>query len=462
MSSSTKVRRLARLLEQDTSVVWAINHEDELVFLSAGCSNWLGMAGETLIGRRSKAGTPVSDDPADLVAASLSPPPGLERRGTASLRIQPPIVAGKRPDSKEVRYIRVGPVESGFTLGVAGTFNDRQIEPELQDAVAIRNRLDQWRQRLSGLGSVLLIGNSQAAERLRRRVEVASSLRTHVGFYQPNGGGAELLAMHIHQLSSSAEPFVQVDGPLMDAELLDATLMPLLNRLSDSESTLGTILCKQLDETEIATQQRLHSLLTSFPGRLRLLAICGSKEEEAATVSKHSSSELDDQKRVCDELEDILDTIQIRCTPLATRVEDLHAIAAALLGRYGIKSKITAERISRPALDALIHYPWPNNFAELEEAIRHASDTATGETVRLEDLPLSIRSYRPPTPQTTKKPRSLDDQVRNYEESLLREAMKNADGNRAEAARQLGISRSRLLRKLQQMPIDDSGTKGEG
>lgn len=148
MSSSTKVRRLARLLEQDTSVVWAINHEDELVFLSAGCSNWLGMAGETLIGRRSKAGTPVSDDPADLVAASLSPPPGLERRGTASLRIQPPIVAGKRPDSKEVRYIRVGPVESGFTLGVAGTFNDRQIEPELQDAVAIRNRLDQWRQRL--------------------------------------------------------------------------------------------------------------------------------------------------------------------------------------------------------------------------------------------------------------------------------------------------------------------------
>ncbi|MEC8474967.1 MAG: helix-turn-helix domain-containing protein [Planctomycetota bacterium] len=457
MGISTKIRKLARLLEHERATLWCIDQADELVFLSAGCADWLGIDVEDLIGRRSKAGTAVSGEPADLIAASLSPPPGVQTLGTASLKTHPPSFGNHRPESREVRYTRVGEGESGFTIGIAGEFRDRKIESDIQDAVAIRQRLDQWRQRQSGLGSILLMGTSSAAQSLQRRVEVACSIRTHTGLIEPSGGGADVLARHIHQLSASGEPLIQIDGPLMDAELLDSAVMPLLNRLSDSESALGSILCRQLDQTSTATQMRLFSLMESFPKRLRLLATWGSGSATPIETAKGTDLGLNSEERpdpICREIGCLLETIQIPIAKLSDRVEDLHSMAQALLGRHRVTGKITPDRISRPALDAMVHYPWPNNLIELEESIRFASKNSVGEAIQIEDLPLSIRSYQVPLPRNTRRFLPLDVLVRRYEESLIIEAMESANHNRAEAARKLGISRSRLIRKLDHLETD--------
>ena len=70
-----------------------------------------------------------------------------------------------------------------------------------------------------------------------------------------------------------------------------------------------------------------------------------------------------------------------------------------------------------------------------------------GETIAAEHLPLAIRSYRPDeNPRSS--PVSLDDAVERYELRLINEAIEGAGGNRAEAARWLGISRARLLRRI--------------
>ena len=453
MSPSTKIRRLTRLLESPDAIVWCINHADELVFVSAGCAAWLGVDGETLIGRKSKAGTPVSGSTEDLIAASLSPPPGFRRRGTATLKIHPPMVNGLRAVSREVRYVRVGARETGFTLGVASDFEDRQVEPDIQDAVATRQRLDLWRQRNSGLSLALLSGSSIEAKRIRRKIGIACSVRTHVGIFQPNGGGADLLALHIHHQSAPSEPLVQLDGPLLDPELLITALTPLLNHLNASDESRGSVLCKQIDYTSLATQQQLWTILESFQDRLRLLSVAGlspliiNREQQLES----ESSEGLNSGVLCSQISDLIDTVQISCSPLSNRIEDLQAMATALMARYSTQHKTTAEYLSRPALDSLVNYPWPNNFVELQEAMDHASQNASGESVQVEHLPLNIRSYRPPLPHPPKKRRSLDQLIQKYEDSLLNEAMIAANNNRAEAARSLGISRSRLLRKLEQM-----------
>jgi transcriptional regulator with PAS, ATPase and Fis domain len=110
-----------------------------------------------------------------------------------------------------------------------------------------------------------------------------------------------------------------------------------------------------------------------------------------------------------------------------------------------------AERINRAALDALVVYPWPHNYEELENAIRHSIRTATGSVIASEHLPLAIRSYQPgSTPKRAKHTKlSLDDAIQRYELRLITEALESADGNRAEAARRLGISRARLIRRLE-------------
>ena len=77
MAAGTKIRSLSRLLDASPGCLWVIGPTGRLVYLSAGVSLWLGIDVDSLLERRSVAGSPISDDPLDFVAASLSPPPGL-------------------------------------------------------------------------------------------------------------------------------------------------------------------------------------------------------------------------------------------------------------------------------------------------------------------------------------------------------------------------------------------------
>jgi DNA-binding NtrC family response regulator len=154
---------------------------------------------------------------------------------------------------------------------------------------------------------------------------------------------------------------------------------------------------------------------------------------------------------ICAELIEILSSLTIVSQPLSSRVKDIPLLATAMLDWRHAAGEGTAERLSRAALDALVVYPWPRNHDELDEAIRHAVRTATGNSIAVEHLPLAIRSYRPGQPLLSKGAMiSLDDAVQRYELRLINEAIQAAGGNRAEAARQLGISRARLLRRIEE------------
>ncbi len=461
MASGTKIRLLTRLLDASDAPLWAIGPDGRLAYLSAGCAQWLGVDAESLVDRRSVAGAPVSDETLDRLAASLSPPQGLAARGTASLRIQPPAVGDRRPTPLEVRFVRVGDGDSALTIGIGGAFDDRSVDPELQDAVALRQRLDAWRKRHAALATIATAGDSAAARRMRRRLQVAASTRTDVGLFGPDGSGNESIAARIHQLSAPKESMVSVDGPLMDAELLDATLMPLVHQLSESSEAQATALVRGLDEMPSEAQHRLATLLDTFSGRLRLLALCGPRPSvlaeslEEEQPSQAFGFDEESSRGICTKLIEVLSALTIESVPLASRVEDIPLLATAMLDARHAAGEGTAERLSRVALDALVIYPWPNNFTELDQAIRHAVGRATGPSIGIEHLPLAIRSYRPgENPSLAKSATvSLDDAVVLYELRLIDEALEAAAGNRAEAARRLGISRARLLRKI------DEGSK---
>jgi DNA-binding NtrC family response regulator len=452
MASGTKIRLLTRLLEASDAPLWAIGPTGQLVYLSAGCTDWLGVELESLVDRRSVAGAPVSDDPLDRLAASLSPPQGLASRGTASMRVQPPAIGAHRPTPLEARFVRVGSGESAITIGIGGTFDDRIVDTELHDAIALRQKLDAWRKQRAALATIATAGVSGPARRMRRRLQVAAITRTDVGFFGPTGCGSESIAARIHELSAAGESCLTVDGPLMDAELLDATLTPLVHQLTDSSQAKATALIRGLDEMPYEAQARLVAMLDTFSGRLRLLALCGPHQTVLAeSLEEQESSDDPDLEEasggICSELIEILSALTIVIQPLAARVEDIPLLATAMLDARHAAGEGTAERLSRAALDALVIYPWPRNIDELDEAIRHAVGRSMGETIAAEHLPLAIRSYRPgEIPRTS--PVSLDDAVERYELRLINEAIEGAGGNRAEAARWLGISRARLLRRI--------------
>ncbi|MDA9934285.1 hypothetical protein N9B88_00815 [Rubripirellula sp.] len=455
MVSGSGIRPFARLLDKSKASVWAISPDGRLIYLSPGCSQWLGFDSALLLDRRSVAGAPISNERLDLIAAALAAPAELARRGTASLRITPPALDRQRSEAREVRFIKVGNEKTALVLAIAGDFDDRLPEPELKEAVALRQQLDSWRRRHTATAINITAGTSKQAVRLRRRIHVAASTRTDVGLFGPPGSGGESILMRIHELSAPSENLINVDGPLMDSDLLDATLMPARHQLAESKDARVTALVRGLDQMPFEAQQRLAGLLDTFSGRLRLLASCGSQliELNAPTddvISQSLSFEEDRASGLCSQLIDVISSLTIVNPSLALRVEDIPLIATAMLDTRHAANEGPAERINRAALDALVIYPWPHNYEELEDAIRHSIRTATGSVIACEHLPLAIRSYQPGSISKRAKPTklSLDDAIQRYELRLINETLETTDGNRAEAARQLGISRARLIRRL--------------
>ena len=445
--TSTKIRPLSRLLDTSEAPLWVIGPDGRLVYLSAGIQTWLGVEPEQLLGRKCVAGSAVTDDPMDLLAASLSPPPGLNQCGTASLRISP---AGTSPT--EVRFFRIGRTESQLVFGVAGSFDDRSVDVEIQDAVAIRQRLDAWRKLCRNNAALVTVGSSRSARRLRHRLHVASSGRADTLIVGPKGCGSEVLAR-----SLTREPSITIDGPLMDAELLDATAAPITDALNRSSEALGTVILRDMEQMSIEAQVRLAHWHAHFAGRLRLIGLsstAGQADPAVQDLSVQDQLQIDSQQEnhvgLAGAISDIVCAGILPVDSLASRVQDLPDLAAALLDAHRASDANQADRFDRNAINAIVIYPWPGEFEELEHSIRHAARAAKEDVVGMEHLPLTVRSYRPGNPVAVDKlaPVDLDQTVAEYEWSLIDAMLQSTGGNRAEAARRLGISRARLLRKI--------------
>ncbi|TWU42701.1 AAA-type ATPase lid domain-containing protein [Novipirellula artificiosorum] len=478
MTAGTKIRNLMRLLDASDAPVWAIGPDGKLVYLSAATARWLGLEGEALLNRRAVAGSPVSDDPLDQLAATLSAPPGLRSRGTASLRVQPhrplaagqthrPLAAGQAKPSSfppqrieplDVRFVRIGSQESSFVFAIAGQFDDRTIHEEIANAAIVRAQLDAWRKEHASIATLATAGTSLAARRIRSRLHVAASLRTHLGFFGPPGSAAESIARQIHHTACPREPLVMVDGPLMDPELLDASIIPAVNRLTESPDALATAIVRDLDEMPVEAQRHLANLVERFTHRFRIIGLCSSDGvvlQDSAMgeydLAPTLTTELPEPRRMI--IADLIEKIgglTISLVPLASRVEDIPLIATGIVDSRYAAGEGRAERVSRAAIDSLVSYPWPNNFAELDAALRHAIRSAPGDHIGAEHLPLAIRSYHPAAKPKTKPciDLALDHLLEAYEIKLIERALESTGGNRAAAARVLGITRSRLIRRL--------------
>ncbi|MDQ2669544.1 MAG: sigma-54-dependent Fis family transcriptional regulator, partial [Gemmatimonadota bacterium] len=134
-----------------------------------------------------------------------------------------------------------------------------------------------------------------------------------------------------------------------------------------------------------------------------------------------------------------LNTIELRLPPLRERTEDIPELAALFLGRYAARYGKRGLRLDRDALAALTAYSWPGNVRELDHVLERAVLMATGDAVGAADLGL----------RRAAAPASLDDMtLEEVEAVLIRKALERHGGNVSLAARDLGLSRSALYRRL--------------
>jgi DNA-binding NtrC family response regulator len=132
--------------------------------------------------------------------------------------------------------------------------------------------------------------------------------------------------------------------------------------------------------------------------------------------------------------------VPIRVPPLRERAADIPLLAAHFLERVADESPSLETTLTDEALDALTRHRWPGNVRELENAVHYAAIRARGEPVECRHLPPSVDRWC--DRRTIGRPPSRLDVDR------VRRALRDTGGNRSEAAKRLGVSRTTLWRFL--------------
>jgi arginine utilization regulatory protein len=326
-------------------------------------------------------------------------------------------------------------------LGILGKITPLPTMPSLtaplpDRLLALRDRYAEAF-RLDDLASDL-----PAMRRAVAQARLAATLRLPVTLVGQSGTGKHWLARAIHHASPWRDRgFACIDAHALPAALVaDLLLEPRGERLA-----LGTVYVRGPAHLPRELQERLaHRLHSSDDSTDGPRLILGHRDDPAEAVRAG---------RLHDELHCTASALTIHLPPLRERLADLDGLVRIFLGRartWHESPTSLPTTVSAEAALALRAYTWPGNLRELHDVLRGAAVRAKGERVELADLPFFLRTG--PLPAARKLP--LDTLLEQAERRLILLALRQAGGNRSQAADILGIWRPRLLRRLEHLGID--------
>jgi DNA-binding NtrC family response regulator len=282
------------------------------------------------------------------------------------------------------------------------------------------------------------------------------------------GTGKELIAKAIHQLSPRAKgPMVTVHCAALAPTLLESELFGhekgaftgaherRIGRFEQAQG--GTLFLDEIGEIDATLQIKLLRFLGE-----RTFERVGSNKTLTADVrllaaTNKNLAELVTSGKFREDLYFRLRVVEIELPPLRGRRGDIPLLAMSCLREFAAENGKSVNDFTAEALEALMIYSWPGNVRELRTAIEHAVVLCRGDKITMRDLPASVRNPESAAaPGGRGKPllAEQDLTIKEAEKQLIIRALRETDGNRAEAARRIGISRRTFYRKLKQYQIE--------
>jgi DNA-binding NtrC family response regulator len=148
-----------------------------------------------------------------------------------------------------------------------------------------------------------------------------------------------------------------------------------------------------------------------------------------------------------------LNVLPIEIPPLRERKVDIPYLAQHFVRKIAKDLSRTCV-LGADALEKLAAYDWPGNVRELENAIERSMVLCSGEVLHADDIRLDTNRARPASSASAFVPDGMN--LDQYEQAIIREALRRAAGNKSQAARLLGITRNALRYRLSQMGIEDN------
>ena len=290
-----------------------------------------------------------------------------------------------------------------------------------------------------------ILGTSPAIQQVRSQVRLASQTNANVVVVGKPGSDRESIARTIHaERSQGKTPLVPMSCWLVDAEQMQKTLVEFVrHRKETGEAGMPTLLLIDVDDLDIEAQVVLRSTLAASDFTWRIVS-----------TAKRSLNETGVEPAFLIDLAFALTDLEINIPPLSERLEDISPLAQSIL-----EASQHADRRSGfdpDAIELLLRYSWPGEIGELREVISEAATKAKSSLIARDDLPQKLKYAEDADalPDVEPEKIQLDEFLGEVESELIRRAIKSAKGNRAQAARNLGISRGKLLRRIEQLGIE--------
>jgi DNA-binding NtrC family response regulator len=315
-----------------------------------------------------------------------------------------------------------------------------------------------------------MVGSSSAMRTVYDQIEKVLESDITVFISGESGTGKELAAKAIHYGSLRSDgPFVDVNCAaipegLQESELFGHEKGAFTGAVSThpgkfEQAKGGTILLDEVGEMSASAQARLLRVLQE-----KSLQRVGGTQRIALDVRVISASnrdleQLTSEGRFRQDLYYRLVVFPIHLPPLRDRREDVPALVEHFLAKYAADAGKRIERIAPGALEYLVQHDWPGNVRELENVVHRSLLVAGGPELVIADLPPGLGGTEQ-APIAT--PGGGVVNLEEMEKHAIRAALERYGGNLSDAARQLGIGRSTLYRKLEQYGLRPKKDKDRG
>jgi len=304
-----------------------------------------------------------------------------------------------------------------------------------------------------------IIGQSDAMMQVLNTVQKVAKTDANILILGENGTGKEVIARAIHRASPRRdEVFINVDLGAISESLFESELFGYKKgAFTDAKedragrfevANKGTLFLDEIGNLSMPLQSKLLSVLQN-----RKVVRLGSVKEVTVDIRLVCATNMPlyqmvDEQKFRQDLMYRINTVEIHLPPLRERVEDIPLLVSHFLEEYCRKYKMPNKRLHAATLKRLEKHHWPGNIRELQHSVERAVIMSDSNVLQPNDFFLSTQDK-----QEEEEVMTPDTNLEATEKMLIRKVIDKHGGNISKAAKELGITRASLYRRIEKYEL---------
>ena len=365
-------------------------------------------------------------------------------------------------------------MKAGASDYVLKPFSLAEMRIVIHKELDVRNLREENRSLREALGKRYshpnMVARSPKMQEVLATVERVAPTNATVLLGGESGVGKDLVARAIHEKSKRVSgPFLKINSSAIPENLLESELFgfekgaftgavaskPGKFELADK----GTLFLDEIGDVPPATQVKLLRVLQE-----REFERLGGTKTVKVDVRLIAATNRDlrealEQGTFREDLYYRLNVVPIDIAPLRERREDIPDLVNLFVTRFAGESGKGIEGITPQAMQLLVNYHWPGNVRELQNIVERACALSKGPQLEASDIHIDARPSKAGNGAPGFLPEGMT--LEQWEDEMVQEALKRANGNKSQAARLLGLSRNALRYRLSKIGIADEAEKGD-